>query len=246
MSLRDEFRDQGNWLFRWRSYLPFLLILLFIPALPYIRRPMGSEQLQNAWELVCFGVSLSGLLVRFIVGGHVAPKTSGRNVYSQVANSVNTTGIYSTVRHPLYLGNYLMWLGIVMFCFVPWMVICFTLAFWLYYERIMFAEEEFLRGKFGETYTNWASQTPAFIPNVFKYRKPELPFSLRTALKKEYTGLFGLAVAFVCMDQFENFVVTRTFRIDTHWIVIGVACTIVYLTLMTLKKKTTLLKVSGR
>ena len=32
--------------------------------------------------------------------------TSGRNTHDQVADSLNTSGIYSIVRHPLYVGNF--------------------------------------------------------------------------------------------------------------------------------------------
>ncbi|MGB8874133.1 MAG: hypothetical protein WCC75_12145, partial [Desulfobaccales bacterium] len=38
--------------------------------------------------------------------------TSGRNTQGQVAETLNTTGIYSLVRNPLYLGNFLIWLGL--------------------------------------------------------------------------------------------------------------------------------------
>lgn len=246
MSLREEFESTGNWLFRRRSYLPFLLFLLLIPALPLIHRPMGSNGLQNIWELCCFVISCSGLLVRCLVGGHVAPKTSGRNTMSQVAESINTTGIYSIVRHPLYLGNYLMWLGIALFCFVPWVAVTFTLCFWLYYERIMFAEEEFLRRKFGESFTSWAANTPAFIPRFSNWKPAALPFSLKTVLRKEFTGLFGIAVAFAGMDQFEHLIITHQFSLEAHWIIVLAISLAFYAVLITLKKKTTLLKVEGR
>ena len=49
--------------------------------------------------------------------------TSGRSTKEQVADALNTKGIYSTVRHPLYLGNYFMWIGIVMFTYNIWFVL---------------------------------------------------------------------------------------------------------------------------
>jgi hypothetical protein len=33
MALREDIEKQGNWLFRWRSYLPLLVMPLFIIAL---------------------------------------------------------------------------------------------------------------------------------------------------------------------------------------------------------------------
>lgn len=246
MGLHEDFERTGNWLFRWRSYLPFLLFLLLIPAIPLIHRPYGRADLQNLWEFFCFAVSCSGLAIRCLVGGTVPQKTSGRNTVAQLAESLNTTGIYSIVRHPLYLGNYLMWLGIAMFCPVPWVAITFTLCFWLYYERIMFAEEEFLRRRFGTAFEEWSARTPAFFPRLSLWKPSDLSFSIPTMISKEYTGLFGIGIAFAAMDQFESYVNTRTFSLEPTWIGIGAGSLVIYLVARFMKKRTELLRVPGR
>ena len=87
--------------------------------------------------------------VRSYTIGTTPRGTSGRNTEEQVAEQLNSSGIYSTVRHPLYLGNYLMWIGIVLFTKSISFTIIVSLMYWLYYERIMFAEERFLERKFG-------------------------------------------------------------------------------------------------
>src|SRR5690625_4190690 len=112
-------------------------------------------------------VSIAGLSIRLVTIGFTSKNTSGRNTTEgQVADTLNTTGIYSTVRHPLYLGNFLMWLGIALWTGNFWFIISFCLFYWVYYERIMFAEESFLRKKFGDRYLEWAEQTPAFFPSL--------------------------------------------------------------------------------
>ncbi|MCK7542256.1 MAG: isoprenylcysteine carboxylmethyltransferase family protein [Marinilabiliales bacterium] len=93
----------------------------------------------------------------------------------QLADELNTTGIYSVVRHPLYVGNFLMWLGPVLFLRSVWCIIIFVLAFWIYYERIIFAEEQYLRRKFGEAYDTWAFRVKAVIPGFRHYTKSKLP-----------------------------------------------------------------------
>ena len=101
-------------------------------------------------------VALAGLGVRAYVAGHVPQGTSGRNTRSQICEGLNTDGAYSMVRHPLYLGNFLIWLGVALVPRSAWLLLLVTAAFWIYYERIMYAEEEFLRNKFGERYLFWA------------------------------------------------------------------------------------------
>ena len=107
-------------------------------------------------EIIFLAVSLLGQLIRIFTVGFAPKNTSGRNtVNGQIADELNTTGIYSLIRHPLYLGNFFMWLGPVLFLRSVGFLIVFFLLYWLYYERIMFAEEQFLRRKFGEVYDKW-------------------------------------------------------------------------------------------
>jgi hypothetical protein len=72
--------------------------------------------------------------------------------------------------------------------------------FYLYYERIIFAEEYFLRGKFKDAYLKWADKTPAFIPRLSGYARPNLDFSFRNIWKREYPSLFGIIVVFTVFD----------------------------------------------
>ena len=60
----------------------------------------------------------------------------------------------------------------------------------------MFAEEQFLRRKFGQTYTRWAEGVPAFIPTLSQFKTPNLSFSWRKVLKKEKNGLFAMFILF--------------------------------------------------
>ncbi len=244
MPLREEIENVGNWLFCWRSYMPLALIPLLGLGL-WENRATGFVP-PLWWTLVCFAVSLAGLGVRILTIGFTPKGTSGRNTDGQRADELNSSGIYSTVRHPLYLGNFLMWLGVTMYSQLWWLVVIVSLIFWLYYERIMFAEEEFLRRKFGDSYVKWGQQTPAFIPSFKNYRKPSLPFSTRNVLKREYSGLLGVILTFVVLMVSEHLVVEGRIALDPAWQVIGLVGLAIYLTLRTLKRQTHLLEVEGR
>ena len=245
MALREEFERSGNWLFRWRSYQPLVLILPVVLGLPGIAGRRDAPSLGG--ELLCLAVSLFGLAIRVFTIGHTPVSTSGRNTREgQVAEVLNSTGMYSVVRHPLYVGNYFMWLGAAMFPGAWWPPVFVTLAFWLYYERIMFAEEEFLRRKFGAIYETWAEGTPAFIPRLGGWRPPSLPFSARTVLRREYSGLFGVVATFAVLELVENWALTGRPTMHPVWIAITVLAAVVYVTLRTLKRRTRVLKVEGR
>ena len=94
-----------------------------------------------------------------------------------------------------------MWLGAALLIANVWFVVVFVLVYWIYYERIMYAEEQFLRRKFGAVYTDWASHTSAFLPSFKGYKRPEYDFSAKKVIKNEKNGLLAI---FVLLFVFHN------------------------------------------
>ena len=246
MALEKEFENTGNWLFRWRSYLPLLIIGIFLFALREYKYPGDSERLDHIWEIVCIIISFFGLGIRIFTIGYIPKGTSGRNTKQQIAETLNTTGIYSIVRNPLYLGNFFIGLGIALFTLLWWLILIYILVFWLYYERIIFAEEAYLRDKFGNKFLLWANKTPVFIPNFVQYRKANLPFSIKNVLKREYNGLFAIIVVFFILETVGEIFVKGKLEFDLGWIWLLIVGFIIWLNLRLLKKYTTLLDVEGR
>ncbi|MBN2829801.1 MAG: lipid A phosphate methyltransferase, partial [Candidatus Cloacimonetes bacterium] len=191
-------------------------------------------------------VSSLGLFIRVITIGSVPRRTSGRNVVKQVAETLNTKGIYSTCRHPLYLGNFFMHFGIVMLTRSWWLIPIYPILYWFYYERIMLAEEDFLISKFGEVYLEWANRTPAFIPRFSSWQATELSFSMRTVLRREYSGLFAMVLSLAIVSHLTYFARSGQFVLQTNWLIAIGSAGVIYITLRTLKRKTRLLHEAGR
>ena len=247
MPLVEEMESSGRWLFRWRSYLPLVLVVLFLAGLQYFSYPFGSHLLDIAWEMMCLAVSLAGLGVRVATVGCTPAHTSGRNTKRQVAEELTTTGMYSVVRNPLYLGNFLVGLGPAMFLRVWWIPVIFLLAFFLYYERIIFAEEMFLRRKFGELYVTWASTTPAFLPRWRQWRPSKHPFSVRKVLRREHQTLFGIVLVFYLIETITEVVMGNWphFALDWPdlvWNIILFVALAVFISIRVLRKRTALLR----
>ena len=176
MSLRNQLERNGSWLFRHRSHLPLVTLPFFLAALSSFTYLGANHALNQVWEVLCLAVSCTGLAVRIITVGHALSGTSGRNTEKQVANTLTTTGIYSVVRHPLYLGNYLILMGFALWPHVWWLAVLASCLFALCYERIMLAEEVFLRERFGETFESWAAVTPAFAPRLRGWKPSAVGF----------------------------------------------------------------------
>ena len=252
MALQEEFEQQGNWLFRYRSFLP--IVILIIGTILYLRTELypgifvlEGTQYELYYERICLFVCLFGLTIRIYTVGHTPANTSGRNTKEQLADRLNITGIYSLVRHPLYFGNFFMWLGLAMMTGNFWFIIAFTLAYWVYYERIMYAEEQFLRKKFGQTYLDWAACTPAFIPsfNFKKFIRPEVPFSWKKILKKEKNGLAAIFLIFAFFNIIGE-LIKREPDFDDTILVLCVLTAMMYVVLKILKTYTNMLVEDGR
>src|ERR1700722_9762634 len=180
MALSNQLEKSGSWLFKHRSYLPLALLPIFFVCIISSSYLGHSHVLNEIWQWACMAVSFSGLALRILIVGHAPIGTSGRNTRNQVANTLTTTGMYSVVRHPLYLANYFIIIGFTLEFHVWWLVLLTTSIYALYYERIMLAEEAFLRVRFGEAFEQWAAVTPAFIPQFRNWKPSRVPFCWRT------------------------------------------------------------------
>jgi protein-S-isoprenylcysteine O-methyltransferase Ste14 len=205
-----------------------------------------NHTVNELWQILCMLVSFLGLAVRIIVVGRAPIDTSGRNTREQAAKTLNTAGIYSVVRHPLYLGNYLIMIGFAMWPHIWWMVVLTSCIYALYYERIMMAEEAFLPQQFGETFEKWSAQTPAFIPKFRGWKPFPVPFCWRTVTQREYNAFFLIIAVFFLQNAIGDSIAERCFKIDVGWFATFIGGFVIFAVLRTLKKRTHLLNVEGR
>jgi len=142
----------GARLFRTRSWLPvpFLLIALF----------SRSNATAANWIIGALLI-LPGELIR--LAGVAAAGTVTRRRSRDVQRLV-TYGIFGWVRNPLYVGNFLIWMGFVVISGVPWLVPLAIIVFALEYYFIVAYEEGVLESIFGREYLAYKKTTPRWIP----------------------------------------------------------------------------------
>lgn len=80
-----------------------------------------------------------------------------------------TTGAYSLVRHPLYLGNFLILVGFAIAGW-HWVVLVVVVLFFLfYYPAAIRYEDHKLEGIFGDDWRQWSGMTPGMFPTRLKW-----------------------------------------------------------------------------
>lgn len=148
----------GATLFRHRGWLP--LVFLGIPlVVPGSTSPF-RWQIGLALVVIGEAVRLAGVAA----AGSVTRRRS-RNVQRLV-----TYGIFAWCRNPLYVGNFLIWMGFVTISGVLWFLPIAILLFAIEYELIVRYEEGVLESTFGREYIEYKNETPRWLP-----RPPKAP-----------------------------------------------------------------------
>lgn len=100
----------------------------------------------------------------FIGGGFVLLSAAWKVLYeAQKRRSLATTGPYSYVRHPQYVGFVLIMFGFLLQWPTILTLAMFPVLVWMY-ARLAREEERDVRSTFGDAYARYAAQVPSFIP----------------------------------------------------------------------------------
>ena len=104
----------------------------------------------------------------FIGGGFILLSSAWEKLYkAQKKHTLATTGLYSYVRHPQYIGFMAILFGFLL----QWPTLLTLLMFPILvfmYTRLAFVEEKGMTKKFGNQYAHYARKTPAFLPKLSK------------------------------------------------------------------------------
>lgn len=200
--LVNQLVEVGNVFFRWRSNLPLLVLLpgLVLLSIGLHNDPSTMDK-YRVYQTAAIIISVLGGLLRMAIVGFTFSNTSGRNTHEgQVADSLNTNGFYSICRHPLYVANYAMWIGVSLLTMNLYFVVIIALLYVLYYERIILAEEDYLISKYAHEYRDYASKVPAVIPSFSRWNRGGLMFCFQKSVHNERSTWLALATTFVLFE----------------------------------------------
>jgi len=209
--MTESIEAQGEWLFRHRGGMGVIILPCLAAALLWPGTPGNTlgDAMTDDVTVLGMVVSILGLVMRWLTVGYVPADTSGRNTREQRAAMLNTDSAYSLVRHPLYLANGVVVTGLCIATGSLWFTLLALALYALAIERIVAAEERFLADLHGQDYVHWASRTPAFIPDFSRWRRPNLPLSGRTVLRREYNGVLGVALAFFVLEAVRDLLIEQ-------------------------------------
>ena len=177
----------GNFFFKIRSYTP----IPFILALLYFANPTWIS------GVVSIPFIIIGELLRIWAVGYAGGTT--RATALGAGRDLVTTGPYSYVRNPLYLGNLLLSIGVTLFTNRHWLIPILIIGYFIQYIPIIAVEEIYLLESCGQVYEEYQADVSRFLPNFRPYTNPSFhDFSWSRAFKSERRTL----TAIICVIGF--------------------------------------------
>ncbi len=142
----------GSILFRHRGWLPvpFLLVPLLMNGTPdEMNWVLGIALIVIGEVIRLAGVSAAGTVTRR---------------RSRTVQRLVTYGIFAWMRNPLYVGNFLIWIGFIVVSDVLWFIPVAILLFAVEYTLIVRYEEGVLESIFGAEYLAYKHRTSRWLP----------------------------------------------------------------------------------
>src|SRR4030067_2152858 len=137
--------------------------------------------------LLCILISLFGLAIRAWASGHLRKE-----------KTLAVSGPYRYSRSPLYVGNFLLGIGVVVGA-LAWVVLgLFVIYYGVFYPLIIRRERDRMRELFPQQYEEYGKKVPLFFPSIRKHLPAKGKFSCSLYKQnKEYRGPQGTGLILV-------------------------------------------------
>ena len=221
----------GDFLFKHRSFTPIPLMIIVI----LFFRPIDYGKNNLMLNLCGFFISIIGEFIRVLGIGFSFSGTSGRENYLR-ADNLNMTGIYSIVRNPLYIGNVLIYSGILVVFSNLFAILIFDIFIILQYYFIILSEEGYLRKKYGKDIDLYFKNVSRIVPNFKNYKKPILKFSLKKIIFNENDSIFNILMMLVLILAYKQTTFYGSIDNLKIYVITGILLIFVYAIIKILKK----------
>lgn len=142
------------------------LAIVFFPR--FFLRFANSESIQETiLEALGFAFILLGQIIRVSARGYKAE-------HSLDSRALIQGGPYQVVRNPMYLGIFLIGLGVVLAVFRWWAAAVFTAVFIIRYILLIYQEEKKLCLMFPQAYPEYCRKVPRLFPALSSIIKLEI------------------------------------------------------------------------
>ncbi len=178
-----------------------------------------SRGLDDTMDFLAVLLILQGIFLRMTARGH-------KKEFSQQGKGLVSTGPYSIVRNPMYLGTYLIGCGFVLLLWPWWAVFVFSLAFYGRFRKQIMLEEDFLGKTFGENYRDYCRRVPRLFPtweSLWNMKTKEVFPWEQAWTTKEKRAIPPALLGIMILETFQQQVIFKHIDILSTLIVVALA-----------------------
>ncbi|MBZ0166851.1 MAG: isoprenylcysteine carboxylmethyltransferase family protein, partial [Candidatus Omnitrophica bacterium] len=180
----------------------FLGLLCFFISSRLLLHPWDHELLEETLDVIGLGFIVLGFIIRIAANGYLFQ-------HLQEGKLLATHGPYRFVRHPIFLGTFMIIAGVIcLFLHISFLLL--FLAVWMVvFLPDIHDEEARLAERFGDKYARYQKRVPRFIPVLQSWLwLPDYFQAKLSWIKRERPSLF---VAVLVTLVIEIFVDTKLF-----------------------------------
>lgn len=174
------------------------LAIAFFPRF-FLRVFSGSIQ-EEILEALGFAFILLGQIIRVSARGYKAE-------HSQDSRALIQGGPYQVVRNPMYLGIFLIGLGVVLAIFRWWAIVVFAAVFIIRYILLIYKEEKKLCLMFPQDYPEYCRKVPRILPALSSIIRLDISEYLPVRIiwfKKEIGSILTLLLLTLLVESWED------------------------------------------
>lgn len=174
------------------------IIVALFPRVFFRKNSSGS--VEEYIEIMGFSLILLGQIIRVSARGYKAE-------HSRESQALIQGGPYQIVRNPMYLGIFLIGLGVVLAVFKLWVAVIFITVFVIRYILLMYREEKKLRAAFPDAYRQYCQKVPRILPKLSTIINLDISEYLPIKLswfKKEIISISVLLFVTLLVESWED------------------------------------------
>lgn len=179
---------RASFLVRYRTRVGAVLALCTIAMLLFVH-PRWVDDPTVGFILDTLGLAL-------VIGGVLWRLWCILYIGGRKSTMLQSTGPYSLVRHPLYVGSLLLGLGLAALAQNPLLLFWVLLYFWVQYSVTIRHEEAALAQLFGEAHADYVRRVPCFIPRFAQF-DPTPPESINLGSLRNELRYSIVFIAFI-------------------------------------------------
>lgn len=174
------------------------IMVVFFPRIFFRNNVNG--RIDEYIEPLGFSLILLGQIIRVSARGYKAE-------HSCESQALIQGGPYQVVRNPMYLGIFLIGLGVVLAVFKWWAAVIFVIVFIIRYIMLIYKEERKLLTVFPESYKDYCKKVPRILPSLSTITGLDISEYLPIKLawfKKEIGSILALLLLTLLVESWED------------------------------------------